>query len=471
MASLPNIILIITDHWRGDCFGHLGHPVAETPHLDSLSRRGISFTRAYVPSASCIPARRSLVSGQTPNRTGFLGYHDYVDWDYPQTMAGELRNHGYQTINVGKTHYYPRRACLGYEVMITPEDYADWLSRHPLGETEKLGHGVHGNSWMARPNHLPERLSEEHWFVGQAEQQLTRRDPQRPFFLTLSFNGPHPPWCPPQVYYDQFIDRPLPPPIVGDWAAHHAEEAGAPLDANTWRGRLPDHLNQRARAGYFGYLAFLDAQVGRLINFLQRSPAIEDWRNTLFVFTSDHGEMLGDHNLWRKSYAYEASARVPFLVIPPAGLPGPRGTHCDALVGWEDLMPTLLDLVGAPIPEQVEGRSLCPWILGEIPDEWRAWYHHEHSPCYSGTNANQALIGSRWKYIWNPITGDEQLFDLEQDPEERHDLVDDPGAADTLAEWRQTLATHLAGRPENLSDGQHLTPGHVPAWRGLNKDG
>ena len=108
----------------------------------------------------------------------------------------------------------------------------------------------------------------------------------------------------------QFIGREMNPPVVGDWDAHHAEEAGYPLDVNAWRGAIPAHLNQRARAAYFGYLAYLDAQIGRFLNRLRRSGLLA---NTFTLFTSDHGEMLGDHNLWRKTYAYEPSARVPFI--------------------------------------------------------------------------------------------------------------------------------------------------------------
>ena len=105
----PNIVLIITDHFRGDCLSRLGHPVAETPHLDSLSRHGAVFTHAYTPCPSCAPARRSLMTGLTPASQGMVGYQDFVPWDYNITMAGELTRAGYQTINIGKTHFYPRR--------------------------------------------------------------------------------------------------------------------------------------------------------------------------------------------------------------------------------------------------------------------------------------------------------------------------------------------------------------------------
>jgi arylsulfatase A-like enzyme len=315
---------------------------------------------------------------------------------------------------------------------------------------------------MARPSHLPETLMEETWFVSRALEFLRKRDPTRPFFLCLSFNGPHPPWCPPQVYYDQFIGRELPMPVVGDWAERHAQEAGFPMDVNAWRGRLPDPLNHRARAAYFAYLAYLDAQVGRLVNALTRGRLMDD---TFMIFTADHGEMLGDHHLWRKTYAYEASARVPFIVHAPRGMEMDRNREIPQVVGWEDILPTFLEVAGASIPDSVEGRSVLPLLRGETAG-WREVYHGEHSPCYHPENANQFLTDGTWKYIWNPITGEEQLFHLAEDPQECRDLAGERSSADTLAIWRERMVKELAGREEGLSDGKRLIPGKVPAWRG-----
>jgi arylsulfatase len=461
MPERPNIVLIITDHFRGDCLSRLNHPVAETPHIDSMSREGAMFTRGYTPCPSCVPARRTLMTGQTPYSAGMVGYQDGMPWQYPHTMAGELTRAGYQTINIGKTHFHPRRLHLGFEQLITPEDYEQWLSQQSGYDTEKYAHGIDSNSWMARPNHLPEHMQEETWFVNRARDFLDKRDPTRPFFLCLSFNGPHPPWCPPQVYYDQFIHRDLPGPDIGDWAAYHADDAEYPLDVNAWRGRVPEHTMHRARAAYYAYLAYLDAQVGRINRFLQRSSN----PNTFVLFTSDHGEMLGDHNLWRKTYAYEASARVPFVVKAPRSMDIQRNREIRQVVGWEDIMPTFLDVAGAPIPDTVEGRSILPLLRGE-ESGWRDTYHGEHAPCYHPENANQFLTDAQWKYIWNPITGQEQLFDLLLDPNECRDLSTDARHDPTRSHFRDCLARKLKDRAENLSDGTTLTPGKVSAWVG-----
>jgi len=461
MDTRPNIVLIMTDHWRGDSLGRLGHPVAETPHLDSLSIGGVTFTNAFTPSASCIPARRSLMTGMTPNAHGMLGYQDGEPWPYRHTLAGELARAGYQTINVGKTHFHPGRLHLGFEELILPADYEEWLARRVELMNGRVAHGVPSNSWMARPNHLPETQQEETWLTSQAMDRLIKHDPERPFFLNLSFNGPHPPWCPPQVYFDLFMQKDIPPPVVGDWAQHDADGCSTPLDVNAWRGRIAPELNHRARAAYFAYLAYIDAQIGRLVAYLGRVGGLH---NTMLVFTSDHGEMLGDHHLWRKVNACDPSARIPLIVRPPDCWDARANVLDDALVGLEDIMPTFLDAAGVDIPETVEGRSLLPLLKGEA-GPWRTTYHHEHAPCYAPDYAYQCLTGKEWKYIWNPITGAELLFDRQRDPQELRNLAPDPDHAGTLDAWRESLARELAGRPEKLSDGKTLKPGPVPVWR------
>jgi arylsulfatase len=455
-----NLVLILTDHWRGDCLGRLGHPVAETPHLDSLSRQGATFTRAYTPCPSCIAARRSLWSGMTPASQGVIGFQDGTPWDFQHTLAGELKQAGYQTICIGKTHFHPPRLHLGFEQLYLHEDYEQWLAERGGAFGPSHLHGVPRNSWIGRPHYLPEPLTKEVWCTSKALECIARRDPTRPYFLCLSFNGPHPPWCPPQVYYDMFINRPMPAPVVGQWAQRHGDEAQYPLDVNAWRGRLPEHVHQRARAAYFAYLAFLDAQIGRLMTHLK--PALKD---ALVVMSSDHGEMLGDHHLWRKTYAYEPSARVPFILRPPDRWNVPANRTIDQVVGWEDLMPTFLEAAGLSIPRTVEGRSVIPLLHGRA-EGWREYYHGEHAPCYHPDNANQYLTDHRWKYIWNPSTGQEQLFDLPSDPAECHDLAGVKQHAQTLEHWRQRLVEHLRNRTEGLSNGRRLIPQPVPAVRG-----
>lgn len=458
----PNMLLILTDHWRGDCLGRLGHPVVETPHLDSLSASGVTFTHAYSPCPSCIPARRSLMTGMTPARHGMVGYQDDVPWRYEHVMAGELARAGYQTINVGKTHFHPARLHLGFEELIIPRDYDEWIDEQTGLHRARMAHGVHANSWMTRPSHLPETHQEETWLTNQAMERIIKRDPERPFFLCLSFNGPHPPWCPPPYYFDYFREKDIPLPVAGEWAAAHASNAQYPLGVNAWRGRLPDERARLARAGYFAYLAYIDAQIGRFVEFLGRGGLLRD---TFILFTSDHGEMLGDHHLWRKTYAYDASARVPFIAVPPPRWDVPRNVESSELVGLEDIMPTLLDVAGVPVPDTVDGRSAAAFIRSETGASSRDYYHHEHSPCYAKDCAYQCLVNQEWKYIWNPVNGQEQLFHRQEDPADCHDLSAKPAYGEILTGWREQLARHLKDRPEGFSDGKTLTPQAYTACR------
>ncbi|MFH1570532.1 MAG: arylsulfatase [Gemmatimonadota bacterium] len=464
----PNILFVLTDQMRGDCLGAAGHPVVDTPNLDMLASQGTRFAASYSSAPSCIAARASIFTGQRPFTHGRLGYQDQVPWRYPTTLAAELSRAGYQTHCVGKTHFFPQRAHLGFASLESYEgdqnfdgryvnDYFEWLRERTGGRLDEVDHGVDWNSWCARPSHLPEELHNNTWVATRGIEFLRRRDPTRPFFLNLSFHRPHPPIDPPQAFFDLYRDRALPPVPMGDWAARHDQPAG---DVNAWQGRVPARLHDLTRRAYFAQIAHLDNQVGRFLMALRRHRCGPTW----VIFTADHGEMLGDHCLWRKTYAYEGSARTPLIVCPPHG----AAVHeCGAAVLQEDLMPTMLEIGGAPVPSSVEGRSLLPLLSGS-PEAagWRPYAHGEHSACYHPDHGMQYLTDGRDKYIWYTATGQEQLFDLAADPEERRDLAPDPAQRPRLEQWRGRLVAELAPRADGLSDGRRLIPGtRLPAVR------
>jgi len=166
--------------------------------------------------------------------------------------------------------------------------------------------------------------------------------------------------------------------------------------------------------------------------------------------------MLGDHYLWRKTYAYEGSARVPMIVRFPEGTDCPRGQTIDRPVGLEDVAPTILDFLDLPIPDAVEGRSLLDLVQRPERADWREFYHGEHGPIYDPENACQYLVGDRQKYVWNPITHDELLFDLIDDPGETTDLAGDPDHEEARQRWRDRLIETLADRQEGFVEGGEL---------------
>jgi len=328
------------------------------------------------------------------------------------------------------------------------DDYRDWL-REQLGpQAEERSHGCDANGWLARPWNLPEHMHPTCWTTDVTLRQIEKRDPTRPVFVWCSHLRPHSPYDPPQFFWDQYIHRELPPVPVGDWADKHDVPIAHP-DRWAWQGRLPDALAHRMRAAYMATCTHLDWELGRLMEGLARHRLIQ---NTCILYTADHGDMMGDHHLHRKTYAYEGSARIPMAIRYPAAFDGPCGTF-DPVVGLQDVMPTLLEIAGVDVPPTVTGASMLGAARG---GPWREFFHGEHSPCYSAAEAMQYLTDGREKYIYFPTTGEEQLFDLVADRQECHDLARDPSQADRVARWRQRLIDRLGRRGDGFSDGQRL---------------
>ena len=453
--QLPNIILFTTDQHRGDYLGIAGHPVVETPNLDAWVNEGLYFPHAYSEIPSTTGARRMMHMGQGSFDCGVIGYAGGI-WDIENSLPAVLARAGYHCFSAGWRNMHPRRALFGYHQAIIHDlrpgvdDYMDWLKREVGPHAEERGHGSDANGWLGRPWHLEERFHPTVWTIDVALELVEKRAPTKPFFLWCSHLRPHSPYDPPQFYWDMYAERELPPPPVGDWSAEHRQE-GIPPDRTAWRGRLTEAQTHRCRAGYMGCITHIDYELGRMEENLKRIEGV-DANNTVWLFTSDHGDMMGDHDLHRKTYAYEGSARIPFVVRCPKGYDGPTGRF-DQVVGLQDVMPTLLDIAGVAAPDTMTGGSVVQAASGGA---WREFIHGEHSPCYHPTNACQYLTDGFEKFIWNPITGREQYFDLRQDPEELHDLIADQAVQDRVALWRKRLIDRLGARGDGFSDGERL---------------
>lgn len=457
----PNIILFMTDQQRGDCLGCDGHAAIETPYLDELAARGTRFRSAYSATPSCVPARASLLTGMDQWHTGILGMgHGQPPMrdDYPHTLPGELAKAGYHTQGIGKMHFHPQRALNGFHHVMLDEssrvlspgfvsDYRAWFERNKTGPYGYRDHSVDWNSWMSRPSHLSEHLHPTHWTAEQAIGFFNRRDPHKPFFLKCSFARPHSPYDPPQAYYDMYRDVDVPMPHLGDWSAIHDKPLEA-KDTNAWRGRQSERDTRRARRCYYGSITFIDHQIGRVLYELRKGDP-DAFSNTFIVFLSDHGDMLGDHHLWRKTYAYEGSARIPMILKAPDNWKWPAGMVRDEVVELRDVMPTLLEAAGVAIPPTVNGRSMLPLVLGETTP-WRPFLHGEHAQCYSHEQANHYLTDGREKYIYFPHLGTEQLFDLRADPGETVNLAADKRHDDCVTTWRDHLVKELTARGDGL---------------------
>ena len=454
----PNIIFLFPDQWRGDCLGSLGHPAVETPWLDSLAGEGVSFTNAYSPAPSCVPARACLITGQTPSSTGRPGMEEGIPWRYPTTLMRRLRDGGYQTMLAGKTHFYPQMTTCGFEVMRqyeakvvgdAPEcDYHTWLARETGGRIEDTGSQVNRNSWIVHPWMHEERLHPSTWTMDAALGLLARRDPLRPFFLQIGFNRPHPPFDPPWHVLEAWRDREVPDPATGEWSEAWRNVRHLGLPAPTSR------QIQQARQAYCAQLNHIDHQVGRLIHRLKEAGL---FANTWMLFSSDHGEMLGDHHRFGKQVPLEGSAKVPLFIRPARGTPFAPGAPSDVPCTLCDLMPTFLDIAGLAVPDCVEGQSLVPALSGQ-PVRNREFIHGEHA----GAEGWQFVTDGREKYFWESRSGREWFFDLRQDPRECVDLSGDPGSRDRVDLWRRRLIDILAARAQDgLSDGEKLIAGKV----------
>jgi arylsulfatase A-like enzyme len=470
-----NLLFITVDQMRWDVLSAAGHPVVETPNLDGLANNGVMFQNAYSATPSCIPARAAILTGMSQRSHGRVGYQDHVPWTYEHTLPGELARAGYHTQCVGKMHVYPARNLVGFHHVVLHDgylhayrfrdrisaaehfdqvdDYMQWLRQTAGAGLDLTDLGLDCNaSTVARPWHLPEHLHPTNWAVTQSIDFLRRRDPGKPFFLWTSFVRPHSPLDPPQAYFDMYKDAEMPDPPVGDWVDITAAERGV-ADPTASFGKLPKKRLNRARAGYYALISHLDDQIGRLLAALTEAGVLH---NTLVIFTSDHGEMLGDHHYFRKSLPYEGSAKIPLLACDFSGTLGfKRGLRVNQVVELRDLMPTLLEAAGVPIPDTVEGHSLLALCRGESA-AWREYIHGEH---VYGRLSNHYVTDGREKYIWFSQTGQEQFFDLAADPREERNLAGRSEMENRVSLWRNRLISALAGREEGFVDQGRLVAG------------
>ncbi len=467
----PNILLIMTDQMRGDCMGAAGHPDVKTPYLDHLASTGVHYTNAYTACPSCIPARCALHTGLKPEHHGRVGYQDRVPWRYPVTMAGELSKAGYYTQCVGKMHVHPLRNLMGFhhvelhdgylhtyrngnvpyaENQRIADDYFYWLKTQLGIDRDVTDNGLECNSFTARPWMYEERLHPTNWVTDRSIDFLRRRDRSMPFFLMASYLRPHPPFDAPDCFFDLYRNKELTPPLIGDWAdRERLLRMGRLTDSDT--GSCDPALMRLAQIGYYACISHLDNQIGRLLDALKDDGS---YYNTIILFTSDHGELLGDHHTFRKTRPYQGSIHIPLLVSGAlsnscAAHSLVPGTVSDRLTELRDILPTLAELAGAEPPEGIDGISL-------LHDTGRDYLHGEHS---GGDLGNQYIVTKHDKYCWFTESGREQYFRLDKDPKELHDAVRDPDCQDRIDFLRRTLIQELTGREEGYTDGSRLIPG------------
>ncbi len=455
----PNLVFITTDQHRGDCTGIDGHPILETPHLDQLANEGVYFPRAYSPCPVCVPARMVMMTGQSPYNTGFftnsssaLGQTDTL----PRILGGL----GYQTQLIGKAHFSPQRARLGFDNTIINEsgryregdDYHLWLNKTPYAGLERAT-SIGNNDVFSRRSVVPETHHVNTWTANECIEFLDRRDPTCPFFLWMSFSRPHSQYDPPAPYDAWYDPEDVPPPIRTpdeDFLPPELREATLRYD---WDRLSPARI-ARARQHYFGQITHIDHQIGRFLAVLRWKGL---WDNTLVIFTSDHGDMMGDHGLFFKSHFFEGSGRVPLILRAPRGwegaIPAQRYGKPVSLV---DVLPTLVSAAGGRVSDRADGVSLLPALGGGDPVEDRIF----HGEIGGEKRRHHCLTDGRYKYMWFRLGGCEYLFDLKEDPNEVNNLARDE---DRVVEWRNRLIKLLEVRGDQaVRDGALLPTTYEP---------
>jgi arylsulfatase A-like enzyme len=431
----PNIILITTDQQRFDTTGPEAPRFLRTPHLDHLARDGATFSRAYADCPICIPSRVTIMTGRHGFNHGMTSNGALPDGTLPidpsRSLPARLGALGYQTLAVGKMHFSPQWARYGFDETVLPDDYYHFMRRYgaALGLQQPMEHGLGQNELYPGMATVPEAATLTAWIVDQCVEFIKRRrDPLRPFFLWCSFSKPHPPLDPPEPYYSMYRDAPLPEPWIGEWAA--LESGRVPESFRRWReGRSFDLLApetlRAARAAYYGLITQIDYNIGRLFAALEDHHLFDE---TAFLFTADHGEMLGDHYGGAKQYFYEGSAHIPFILRLPASVDRrPVGATLGQPVCLADVYPTLIAAAGGDATgrggalgsEAGDGQNLLALSTGQLthPRPWLEAACGRPQPKWHG------LTDGRWKYTYFFEDGIEQLFDLETDPHELTDLA------------------------------------------------
>ena len=425
-SKKPNVLLIIADQMNPLLTGLYGHPVVRTPHLNALAEKGVRFDAAYSPCPLCAPARASLVTGRYSSKIGVYDNAAPLGCDQP-TLCHYLNLSGYDTVLSGKIHFVGSDQHHGFQKRLLPNIYPtdfSWTKSrdHKIPRTHArsyLGSAVHvGRS--GRNLEFDERAqSEALKYLAQKGAQKRQNASYQPFFLCVSFNFPHEPFWPPQKYWDMYEDESietpkLPPDFEKRYSAmdrwlnrHHGVDK---VDL-----QKPSSLRRLWRA-YYALITYIDDKVGELVDQLKDNNLAND---TIIIFTSDHGDMLCQKNMVQKRCFYEPSARVPLVIVRPDA--ARKGHVSRTPVSLIDIAPTILDLVGVPASERldIDGESLISILDGRERPQ-RAVFSEMHS---EGVYATCFMVRKgKYKYIYIH-EHDEQLFDLEKDPEEWDNLA------------------------------------------------
>lgn len=478
----PNILILMTDQQRADCLSCSGHPHVRTPNMDRLAAEGVRFSRAYSSNPVCMPVRSSFQSGLYSHNHG-----QWINWGclppYIDTYPKSLRKAGYATCHIGKSHLYPHHFpgidtfhcgdmepyinSLGWDEVhettgplatrVTESELTDrWkelgcLQAYRDDYNERLKVSPTGDTW---PSPMPEGEHADDFVGRTAVDYLERYSGDKPFCLFAGFGGPHNPWDPPEKWLSGYdpakMDTWKRPAEPGSWVPEAAAAHQRSLQDPT-RHSITEEINGRVRAAYYAKCEHADWWFGRITETLEKRGFIDD---TLIVFWSDHGEMLGDKGLYNKTYFYEESVRVPLVVKPPSGTDCQRGAVCSRPVSILDAYPLIIDTAACGTDEwRGFGQSLAPLLADPETAHNEAVF--SESEYHGGTRT--MVCDERYKMAVRSTGELLMLYDLVEDPEEEVNLAGRPGTEDIEGRMRGLLADWL------LRTQYHVVHGSSPA--------
>lgn len=458
----PNLLFIMPDQLRADFLSCYGADFIDTPHIDSLASQGVRYPNTWSPSPVCVPARCLLLTGRNAIANGVLDNQHFLRPDLEQTgvrtWAQILSDAGYLTASIGKMHFYPWNASLGFEHRVICEDKR-WLDiqddyyHHLQSKGLRKLHGRDHEGYQENRGAIvcPYDLDDS-WdgYVGvEAERFVREYDDERPFAAMVGFPGPHCPYDPCAEYAQMFdpADMPEPSPYV-DAHDKRMREANVRGNIGAWNGvdysEFTDAHKAKVRAHYAGLVKQIDDQVGRILTALEETGRLD---NTIIIFSSDHGDMLGDHDLIGKTNFYEGSCRVPMLVRHPEM----SASVDESNVSLEDVTATLLALAGVDVPSYCDSRPLPGLGVDTTPRDILFGFLN---------NAHMALDG-RYKWV-KYADGTHLLFDLDNDPHETQNLAHTAEHA-PIAQRLDAALTQQVMRSTHAAHTERVIA-HEPLW-------
>jgi arylsulfatase A-like enzyme len=452
----PNVLLIMADDLNNS-LGCYGDPRAKTPNLDRLAARGVRFDRAYCSFPLCGPSRNSMLTGLYPNSTGIQANAQIFRQTIPQqqSLPQLFRTSGYFSARLGKLFHYSVPKSIGTD---GHDDPASWeLEMNPAGvdRLEEEPHiftltpGQFGGtlSWYASPKpdleHTDGKIADHAEWV--LERCAARKD--RPFFVSVGFFRPHTPYVSPKKYFDLYPEKEMP---VAQGVKE--DQADIPLAAlgsyKKEQDKLTDDLRRQCVQAYYASISFMDAQVGRVLDALDRLGLAD---NTIIVFTSDHGYHLGEHGLWQKMSLFEESSRIPLLIAAPGMA---KGAVVKSPVSHVDVFPTVAALSNVQAPKNLQGQSLVPmlkdssvmgrgWALTQVTRGGGSLGRATVNPDVGSEGKRffgYSLRTPRWRYTeWAEGTQGRELYDHDADPKELTNLAENPAHASTVSDLSRQI--------------------------------